>query len=318
MEEKRPCCRQAVVAGLMHTAGTFLIRGGISDEERFEVRATTTVQGAAKLVYSYFKSTGADGQLLTSREPRFRHRLVYEVRVPGTPAALQTLNEMGVLTDRFSLRTGIAPWILKKPCCRSSFVRGCLMGAGYANNPQKEAHLEIITPHQDLCDDLVRMLVGMGFHPGSSFRRGTYVVYAKGRDDVAGILATAGAHAAALEVEEQAVVKEVRGRANRVANCDSANLRRTSTAASRQLEAISILENSGRLATLPVGLREMAEIRVDNPSATLTELSEAADPGLTRSAINHRLRRLVEAADKAGVENAHGRIRGGKGLRKAQ
>lgn len=309
VEDKQSCCRLAAAAGLVHTAGTFLIRGGASDEERFEIRVATTVQGAARMVYSHFKSLGAEGLLVTSHEPRFLHRLVYEVHVAGTPAALQALNEMGVLSDSFGLKTGIAPWVVKKTCCKAAFVRGCLMGAGSANTPQKQAHLEILTPHQDLCEDLVRLLIEMDFHPGHTVRRGSHVVYVKGRDEVAGVLAAAGAHSAALEVEEQAVFKEVRARANREANCDSANVRRTGAAASRQLEAISALESSGRLSNLPRALREMAELRLDNPYLNLAELAEAGGGGLTRSAVNHRLRRLVQAAEQAGANGAHDRIR---------
>jgi DNA-binding protein WhiA len=316
VEDKQPCCRLAAVAGLVHTAGTFHIRGGTSDEERYEIRVATTVQGAAKMVYSHFKEMGAEGQLVTSREPRFLHRLVYEVHLPGAPAALQALNEMGVLTDNFGLRTGTAPWLVKKACCRSAFLRGCLIGAGSANTPQKEAHLEILTPHQDFCRDLVHQLSDMDFHPGHSMRRGSYVVYLKGRDEVAGILALAGAHAAALEVEEQAVVKEVRARANREANCDSANVRRTGAAASRQLEAIATLERSGRLATLPTALRDMAELRVGYPHLNLGELAEVGGDGLSRSAVNHRLRRLVEAAERAGDKGTRDRIRSRNRLEK--
>jgi hypothetical protein len=232
------------------------------------------------------------------------------VHVKGSPAALQALNEMGVLSDNFELQPGIARRLVKKSCCRSAFVRGCLIGAGSANAPQREPHLEIITSHQAFSGDLVRLLSEMDFHPGQRFRRGIYVVYLKGRDEVAGLLALAGAHAAALQVEEQAVVKEVRGRANRLANCDSANLRRTSTAASHQLEAIAVLERSGRLAKLPRALREMAEIRVQYPYLNLAELAEAGGEGLTRSAVNHRLRRLVEAAERAERRGPRARIPG--------
>jgi DNA-binding protein WhiA len=309
VEDRQSCCRVAAVAGLVHTAGTFLIKGGTSDEERYEIRVATTVQSAAKMVYSQFKSFGAEGDLLTSREPRFRHRLVYEVHLRGTPAALQALNEMGVLSDRFELKPGIARWMVKKSCCRSAFLRGCLIGAGSANTPQKEAHLEIVTAHQDFCADLVNLLADMGFHPGRRLRRGSYVAYLKGRDEVAGLLALAGAHAAALEVEEQAVVKEVRSRANRVANCDSANVRRTGAAASRQMDAIATLQRSGRLAMLPPALQDMAQLRTLHPYMNLSELAEAGGEGLTRSAINHRLRRLVEAAERTERKSAHGRIR---------
>jgi DNA-binding protein WhiA len=308
VEEKQACCRLAAVAGLVHTAGTFLIRGGTSEDDRYEIRLATTVQGAAKLVYSQFKALGAEGELLTRREARFQHRLVYEVHLKGTPAALQALNEMGVLSDSFELQPGISRRLVKKTCCRHAFVRGCLIGAGSANAPQKEPHLEILTSHQDFAADLARLLREMEFHPGERLRRGGFVVYLKGRDEVAGLLALAGAHVAALQVEEQAVVKEVRSRANRLANCDSANLRRTGDAASRQLEAILTLERSGRLGSMPRALREMAELRLQYPYMNLVELAEAGGEGLTRSGVNHRLRRLVEAAERPGARKARGRI----------
>lgn len=298
--EKQSCCRMAAVSGLVHTAGTFLIKGGTSEADRYEIRLATTVQPAAKMAYSLFKGYGAEGNLVTRREPRFEHRLVYEVRLHGTPPALQALNEMGLLSDAFRLEPGIPRRLVKKSCCRSAFLRGCLIGAGSANAPQREAHLEIITSHQVFAADLTRLLEDMEFSPGQRFRRGSYVVYLKGRDDVAGLLAAAGAHESALLIQEQAVVKEVRSRANRLANCDSANLRRTNAAANRQLDAIAFLERTGRLEGLPAALQEMAGLRMQFPYMNLAELAEAADEGLSRSAINHRLRRLVRAAEQAG------------------
>jgi cell division protein WhiA len=309
VEEKQRCCRLAAVAGLVHTAGSFLIRGGSTESERYEIRIATTTQSGAKLVYSVFKGYGAEGELLTRREPRFQHRLIYEVHVKGTPPALQALNEMGVLSDTFELQPGISRRLIKKSCCRSAFLRGCLIGAGSANAPQREAHLEIVTPHEPFADDLVRLLGSLEFRPGKRYRRGSYVVYLKGRDEVAGLLALAGAHEAALHVEEQSVVREVRSRANRVANCDSANLRRTSAAASRQLEAIASLQRSGRLGTLPPALKDAADLRLRYPYLNLTELAEAGGEGLSRSAINHRLRRLIEAAERKGEKKAYASMR---------
>lgn len=308
-EDTQPCCQVAAIAGLVHTAGTFLIRGGASDEDRYEIRLATTVQAAAKWTYSQFKAFGAEGGLVTRREPRFGHRLVYEVHLKGSPAALQALNEMGVLSDSFELRPGIAWRLVRRGCCRSAFVRGCLIGAGSANAPQKEPHLEIVVAHVDLATDLAKLLTEMDFHPGQRARRGSFVVYLKGRDEVAGLLALAGAHAAALQVEEQGVLKEVRARANRVANCDAANVRRTGRAASKQLAAIAALERSGRLQTLPRSLRDMAELRMAHPYMNLSELAEAAGDETSRSAINHRLRRLVEAAERLEEQGVHDRIR---------
>ncbi|NLO28381.1 MAG: DNA-binding protein WhiA [Actinobacteria bacterium] len=310
VEDRQSCCRMAAVAGLVHTAGTFLIKGGTAGDERYEIRIATTVPGAAKMVYSQFKALGAEGELMTRREARLQQRLVYEVRIKGSPAALQALNEMGVLSDSFELDPGISRRLVKENCCRNAFVRGCLIGAGSANSPQREAHMEIVTSNQVLAADLAKLLRETRFHPGLRVRRGSYVVYLKGRDEVAGLLGLAGAHTAALRVQEQAVLKEVRSRANRVANCDAANMRRTGAAASRQLEAIAALERSGRLASLPAALREMADLRVRHPYLNLSELAEAGGEGLTRSAVNHRLRRLIEAAERAGEKRARDRIRG--------
>jgi DNA-binding protein WhiA len=294
--EARSCCRLAEVSGLVRTSGSFHIRGGDSDEERYALHLVTTVRPAARLVYSHFKAFGAEGRLFTRREPRFRRRLLYEVHLAGSPATLQALNELGVLTDSFRLESGL-PWrILKSRCCRAAFIRGCLLGAGSVNPPHREAHLEILSPYGAFAQDLVTLLRGLDFHPGLYVRRGDHVVYLKGREEVAELLAMAGAQRAALVLEEQAVVKDVRARANRLANCDEANSRRASAAAVRQLDAISALERSGVLELLPPALREMAGLRREYPYSSLVELSTESD--LSRSAVSHRLRRLVEAADE--------------------
>ena len=261
------------------------------------------------MAYSQFKALGAEGELLTRREPRFQHRLVYEVHLKGSPAALQALNEMGVLSDSFELQPGISRRLVKKTCCRNAFVRGCLIGAGSANAPQKEPHLEILTSNQAFAADLARLLRDMDFHPGERLRRGSYVVYLKGRDEVAGLLALAGAHAAALQVEEQAVVKEVRSRANRLANCDSANLRRTSAAASRQLEAIARpgaqrqarRRCRGRCARWP-------NCALQYPYMNLCELAEAGEDGLTPFGRQSPSATPGGGGRAAGAKKAHDRI----------
>lgn len=309
VDEREACCRMAAMSGLIHTAGLFLIRGGASEDDRYEIRLSTTIQAAAKMAFSQFKAYGAEGELLTCREPRFQRRLLYELRLKGTPPVLQALNEMGVLSDSFQLEHGIARRLVKKSCCRKAFLRGCLIGAGSANSPLREAHLEIVTSHEVFANDLGRLLGDMQFNPGVRFRRGDYVVYLKGRDEVAGLLALAGASEAALTLEEQAVVKEVRSRANRLANCDAANVRRTGAAAARQIEAVAVLERTGEYALLPPALQEMAELRLRFPYMNLSELAEAGGEGLSRSAVNHRLRRLVKAAEKAGGRTASGRMR---------
>ena len=298
--DSRPCCRLAEVSALMRTAGSFHVRGGTTDEERYGVHLATTVQSAARAVYSYFKAFGAECELRTRRESRFQRRLVYEVHLSGSPATLQALNELGVLSDAFRLETGIPARLLRKRCCKAAFVRGCFIGAGSVNPPQTEAHLEIVSAHADFAAAIVRLLESLEFRPGVYVRRGSYVVYLKGREDVAELLALAGAQEAALRIEEQAVMKDVRARANRLANWDQANLGRTSAAALRQGEAIAYLTERGLLDGLPDALREMADLRREHPYLNLSELAAESPGALSRSAANHRLRRLERAAESAG------------------
>jgi hypothetical protein len=303
----RACCQTAEVAALVRTTGTFRIQGGASDDaDRYALHLSSTSRAAAHLVYSHFKAFGAVGDLLTRREPRFQQRLLYEVHLPGSPAMLQALNEMGILTDSFKLEPGIPSRILRGRCCRSSFVRGCMIGSGSVNPPSRSTHLEILSPHEAFALDLARLLAREGFSPGVYQRRGFHVVYLKSGDEVAALLAFMGAQEAALEFEEQAVVKDVRARANRLANFDEANTRRTSEAALRQARAVAFLEGEGILDTLPEALRHAAELRTQHPYLSLTELAAESSEGLSRSALNHRLRRLTAVAVEHGADLERG------------
>lgn len=298
----KSCCRAAEVAALVRTTGTFHIRGGAHDDEgRYALHLSTTLRPVARLVYSYFKEFGAEGRLFTRREPRFRRRLLYEVHLAGSPNMLQALNELGILTDSFRLQAGVPARLLRHRCCKSAFVRGCLVGSGSVSPPSRDTHLEILSPHEDFAADLARLLVRLSFSPGVYQRRGSHVVYLKSGEEVTALLAFAGAQEAALEVEEQAVIKDMRARANRLANFDEANTRRTSAAALRQLRAVSFLQEEGVLEELPTALREAAELRVTHPYLTLSELAAEAPGGLSRSALNHRLRRLMRVAEEEGA-----------------
>ena len=123
---------------------------------------------------------------------------------------------------------------------------------------------------------------------------GPHVVYVKGNEEIATLLRLAGANRAVLDFETARVGRDVQSRLNRLLNAEAANLGRTVRAAERQLAAIDELETSGRLADLPLALREVVAARRRQPDADLDAL--ATSLGVSRSAANHRLRRLVELA----------------------
>ena len=128
-------------------------------------------------------------------------------------------------------------------------------------------------------------------------RRGAFVVYSKGMEQVTDVLTYLGAQSAAMELMQVKMLKEVRNQVNRRTNFETANLGKTATAAARQLLAIQKIVASTGLGELPEDLRELAELRLQNPDMSLRELGETLSPPLSRSGVNHRLQRLVELAE---------------------
>ena len=123
-------------------------------------------------------------------------------------------------------------------------------------------------------------------------------MYLKEGDAVTGFLAQAGAHNALLAFENVRIVKGMRNQVNRLVNCETANLAKTVNASVRQLENIRRIERVQGFASLPQALREAAELRLDNPEATLKELVEAMGGRITRSGMSHRLKALEALGEK--------------------
>lgn len=167
---------------------------------------------------------------------------------------------------------------------RTAYLRGAFQGAGSVTRPGRGHHLEFV--HRD--EDFIGRLVDISRFPLRVVRRkGRWVAYTKSADGVTTLLSQMGLHDAILDYEARAVLGEAKANANRVTNFDSANAGRTARAASRQQEALANLDPE----KLPDALREMLTLRLEYPDASLAELARLG--GVSRSAANHRLRRLV-------------------------
>ena len=178
---------------------------------------------------------------------------------------------------------------------RTAYLRGAFQGAGSVTRPGRGHHLEFV--HRD--EDFVRRVVGMSRFPLKVVRRkGRWVAYTKSADGVTTLLSQMGLHDAVLDYEARAVLGEAKANANRITNFDSANAGRTARAASRQQEALSDLDPE----KLPAALLETLELRLEYPDASLSELARLG--GISRSAANHRLRRLMALAPKGQKETS--------------
>lgn len=195
-------------------------------------------------------------------------------------------------------RAALGPWSWEAApsCDRRAFLRGALLGAGSISFGRHGPHVEIVAAREAAALELRDALATLDVRALVAMRRGRHVVYLKGHEEIAALLRLVGANRGLLELETQRVGSDVRSRLNRLLNAEEANLARTVRAADRQLAAISRLEGSGTLAALATPLRETAALRRRMPDADLDTLSAAL--GVSRSAMNHRLRRLVELASE--------------------
>jgi len=269
--ERRP---RAELAGLVDAAG-------IWDEEGVTLR--TASAAVARSAVRLWRSEFGIEPRLTPAEPDRFGRTRYAVRTEGN-RAIQAAHEL-----RFARNS-------RQPADGAAYLRGAFQGAGSVTRPGSRGgyHLEVV--HRD--EDFVRRVAALSRVPLKvARRRGRWVAYTKSADGVTSLLAQMGLNEAVLEYEARAVLGEVKANANRVTNFDAANAGRTATAAARQQRALESLDPAG----LPDALREMLELRLEHPDASLTEL--AALGGISRSAANHRLRRLVEIGREKAARN---------------
>jgi DNA-binding protein WhiA len=183
-------------------------------------------------------------------------------------------------------------------CDRKAMLRGLFLGCGSVNAPSARYHLEFVAPTPSWASAIVRLLETSGVKAGRTERSGQPIVYVKDGDGIVRLLSVVGASRAVMEFENVRVVREVSGEVNRRLNFETANIGKTIGSGLRQTAAIERLEASGRLHQLPPALREMARWRVENPELNLGEL--AGRMKLSKSAVNHRLRRLQELANANG------------------
>ena len=181
---------------------------------------------------------------------------------------------------------------------RIAFLRGAFLAGGSVTDPAKRYHLELTTSHYKVCRETYALIMDVGFSPKALTRGGSSILYFKQSDYIEDFLTAIGAPVCAMGVMEAKVEKDLRNGVNRRVNCETANLTKVVDASMEQIAAIRRLQGSGKLDELPVKLRQTAGLRLENPEATLTELAEMLDPPVSKSALNHRMRKLIELASE--------------------
>ena len=302
------CCNLAELVGIVRTCGKI--------KQDYSITLVTEHDCLFKrvcgLIKNYYAVTDKV-KLVTITRPNLSNK--YNIEIP------KDLGEQ-ILTDSFVLRTeyngeriihdGISRHLIENECCQREFVKGAFLGCASANivikdinNLKKHTggyHLEFSFPNHTLAGDFSHILSQYGVFSKMIQRKKMFVVYIKEAELVSDTLAIVGANHAVLTLQNEFAVREVRNKLNRQINCFNSNIEKMVDASLKQIAAIEYIDEAVGLATLPENLYELCLLRLANPNETLDNLAKLMNPPLTKSGINHRLRKIVKFAQDLQAE----------------
>ncbi len=287
------CDRLAELSALFHTAGTVHLRGRGAIDLHLDLGSSA----AARRAFALLAELRIPSEIRTYVAHSFNRGTRYQLHVEGSEPTLVTLGEAGVLDERHRPLERPPGRVVARSCCRGAYLRGAFLGGGSLTGP-RSPHLEVRTPTSAGASFLRSVCSSEEVRVKVEDRRSHARAYAKGWEEIEGYLLAAGVVDAVLGLEERSVVAEMRSEANRLTNADHANLVRTARAAQRQLDAARALQASGSLETLAEPLREAAHLRLRHPAMSLRELAARTSPPATKAAMQRRLARLVELAER--------------------
>lgn len=174
-----------------------------------------------------------------------------------------------------------------------AIVRGAFMGSGSVNNPEKEYHLEVDFGNMQNLEKMIKILESLDIH----VKRLQLAIYIKEGEEISKFLALIGAGKAVMNFEDIRIKKEMRGKVNRLVNCETANLNKTINASVLQITAIKKLQETGKFKRLDDNLKEIAMLRLENPNMQLSELGKLLKEPIGKSGVNYRLKKIMEIAD---------------------
>lgn len=283
------CCLLAELSGIISVAGSVILRGGGDKRLSIETENYAVARRCFRLLRDVFD---ASPQLVTLHRARLGGRSAHRIEIEGDEASF-VLEGCGI--EVLQRRT-VPKEVTVRKCCRMSFLRGVFLACGSVTDPEKEYHLEFVLGDEAFAQALVRLIARFDLKASAAVRREMTVVYLKGQSAITDMLSIFGAQSARFAMEDAFIRKELRNNANRAVNCDSANVQRAVTAASRQVEAIRRLIEARGETFLPEALRETAKMRLLYPEVSLEELGTLLDPPVGKSGVNHRLRKIEKLA----------------------
>ncbi|MBR5273065.1 MAG: DNA-binding protein WhiA [Clostridia bacterium] len=276
LDDLEECCQKAAAYGLLIMGRSFTIRN---------ISLQTENEAVAK---QYSNAITSITGLIPDSDVSAAGKIT--VKVSETADCRRILEYFGHTGKEPSLRINRANFT--DDCCQKAFVRGAFLACGAVTDPNKNYHFEFSIPFMNLTKDFLALLKEMDFAPKQIIRKGGHVIYFKESETIEDLLTTMGAVNSSLEIMGVKVLKDIKNMVNRRTNCETANLTKTINAACKQIEEIEFIEKKMGQEFLPDDLAEIAALRKENPDISLGELGQLLNPPLSRSGVNHRMKRI--------------------------
>lgn len=293
----QPCCQVAALSSFVRGAGTLTVSGGSVGFEAISENSTA-IEMMSSILRNVFGSNPKLSEFSDKLSGKIKHRLTLVDR-----SSLAVLSELGIITASESgaeINLGIDKYLIENDCCKRSYIVGAFVGGGSVTVPSESHksstsyHLEFVFSKYQTASDFAELLSSVGFMPKLTERKENYIIYFKNGDEISDLLYFMGAKKAGFELKDLIIKKGMNNYTNRKLNCDMGNINKQIEASLKQVADIELIDETIGLESLPLALQEAAKLRLDNRDATLDEMAKLS--GLTKSCLNHRLRKIAEIA----------------------
>ena len=298
------CCSLAELSALVRMCGTIQISGG----KNINLKFSSENASIARRIFSILKASyKVQVEVMVRRNRQLKKNNNYLIVINDKEISQKILFDVGFIEkgniNIFNPNYSIDDKIIKNRCCKRAYIRGSFLGGGSISNPEKTYHFEMVTNNKEHAENLSMIINSFDLNSKIVLRKDNYIVYLKEGEQIVDILNIMGAHQALLQLEDMRVLKDIRNNINRIVNCETANLGKTKSASLRQIDDIKCIESMMGLNKLPKALKEIANLRLENPDSSLKELGSMLPEPMGKSGVNHRFRKIGEIADE---------LRGGK------
>ena len=288
---------EAELTAYLQLASSIIFKGSGKLNLRFECELEELCDRFSYLTEKLF---GFEPIKAYAEKSEFGGRKTYFTLIDDSDKVKEILSRFAIaeFEPYFTIRKHVHESILQSTGLKKSYLKGAFLSTGFINDPKRSYLLQFSLNSQSIAKDITESLTGMNLGASVRLKDSMYVISIRKAEDVSDFMAYCEAYSAVLSFQEQKALKDMNNTMNRKVNCDTANIQKTVEASMNQVAAINKLINAGVFSKLPEKLIYAAQLRLDNPEESLSELAKLSNPPINRSTLDKRLRKLISMAEE--------------------